>query len=269
VRTGTSHGTSGAAASARGFTLIEVMVALVIVAFGMGAVLATLSSAANNIAALHDKTLAQWIALNLVADTRLNLQLPTAGTTEGDIKAFGNGDWHWQRDIVPVPSIPGLLEITVRVRRTGSSSASDRSSSSSSSSSSSGASRSSGATTFSGSSSFGSSGGAGRLGLSSSSGSTLGAVTNSISTFASSSKDQNWLATIIGFRGDAVAAASGEAPDWTGTSLNGTSSSSSGASSSGAVLNPGSSSGGGLLGSSSGAGSPGPTAPNTGSSGGG
>jgi type II secretion system protein I len=272
VTTGTSHGTSGAAASTRGFTLIEVMVALVIVAFGMGAVLATLSSAANNIAALHDKTLAQWIALNLVADTRLDLQLPTAGTTEGDIKAFGNGDWHWQRDIVPVPSIPGLLEITVRVRRTGSSSASDRSSRSSrssSSSSSSGASRSSGATTFSGSSRFGSSGGAGRLGLSSSSGSTLGTVTNSISTFASSSKDQNWLATIIGFRGDAVAAASGEAPDWTGTSLNGTSSSSSGASSSGAVLNPGSSSGGGLLGSSSGAGSPGPTAPNTGSSGGG
>jgi type II secretion system protein I len=242
------------------------MVALVIVAFGMGAVLAALSSAANNVAALHDKTLAQWIALNLVADTRLNLQLPTAGTTQGDVKGFGNGDWHWQQDIVAVPSIPGLLEITVRVRRTGSSTSGRTSSSSSSSS---GASRVGGSTSFGGSASFGSSGGAGKLGYASSSGSSLGSVSSSISAFSGSSKDQTWLATVIGFRGDAVAAASGEAPDWTGTSLNGSgSSSSSGASSSGGVLNPGISSGGSSLSSSSGGGTAVPIAPG-GSSGGG
>jgi len=224
---------AGRGAMLRGFTLIEVMVALVIVAFGMGAVLASLSSAANNVAALHDKTLAQWIALNLIADTRLNLQLPTAGTTQGDVKAFGNGDWHWQQDIVPVPSIPGLLEITVRVRRTGSSSASSTAGRSSSSSSSS----SSGSSSFGRSSTFGSSGGVGTLGYSSSSGSAFGAGSSGIAMFANASKDQNWLATVIGFRGDAVAAASGEAPDWTGTSLSGaggSSSSSGGSASSGA-----------------------------------
>ncbi len=263
-----------------GFTLIEVMVALVIVAFGMGAVLAALTSAAGNIAALHDKTLAQWIALNQVADTRLNLQVPTAGTTEGDIKAFGNADWHWQQDIVPVPSIPGLLEITVRVRRTGSSSSSSTSSRSSSSSSSSGSGSFGGTGSFGGSRSFGgpggfgSSGGAGALGHASSSGSSLGSVASSISTFSSGGKDQNWLVTVIGFRGDAVAAASGEAPDWTGTSFVGgsSSSSSSGASRSGAVLNPGTNSGGSsITSSSSGASGSAPIAPigpGSGSSGG-
>jgi type II secretion system protein I len=249
-----------------GFTLIEVMVALVIVAFGMGAVLAALSSAAGNISALHDKTLAQWVALNQVADTRLSLQVPSTGTSEGDVKAFGNANWHWRQDIVPVPSIPGLLEIVVRVQRTGASSGSASSSSSSSSS---------GSSLFKGSSGFGSSSGSGtlgfttsssgstlgfssssggKLGFASSSGSTLGTV-SAITAVSNSTKDQNWLATVIGFRGDAVAASSGEAPDWSGTGGSASSSSSSsGASSSGAILNPGTTPGSAFS-SSSGAGS--------------
>jgi type II secretion system protein I len=268
MRAGRSCGVHGARQS--GFTLIEVMVALVIVAFGMGAVLAALSSAAGNISALHDKTLAQWVALNLVADTRLSLQVPSTGTTEGDVKAFGNANWHWRQDIVPVPSIPGLLEIIVRVQRTGASSGSSSSggwNSFSSSSSSSGSSllkgssgfgSSSGSgilgfTTSSSGSSFGfSSSSGGTLGLSSSSG-TLGTV-SSITAVTNSGKDQNWLATVIGFRGDAVAASSGEAPDWNGTGFTASSASSSGASSSGAVLNPGTNPGSALS-SSSGAGS--------------
>ena len=57
----------------RGFTLLEVLVALVIVAFGMGAVLSALSSSANNIAALREKTIAEWVGMNQIADVRLNL----------------------------------------------------------------------------------------------------------------------------------------------------------------------------------------------------
>ncbi len=162
-----------------GFTLIEVMVALVIVAFGMGAVLAALSSAAGNITALHDKTLAQWVALNQVADTRLSLQIPTTGASEGDVKAFGNSNWHWRQDIVPVPSIPGLLEIIVRVQRTGPSSGPASSSSSSSSS---------GSSLLKGSSGFGSSSGSVMLGFTtSSSGSSFGFSSSSGGTFGLSS----------------------------------------------------------------------------------
>jgi general secretion pathway protein I len=100
-----------------GFTLIEVLVALMIVALGMGAVLSALSSSAFNVSALRDKTLAQWIAINQITDTRLSLQVPASGTTQGDIKNFGNGDWHWQQDVIALTQIPGLLQITVSVRR--------------------------------------------------------------------------------------------------------------------------------------------------------
>src|SRR5579863_7087994 len=103
--------------SARGFTLIEVLVALVIVAFGIGAVLTALSGSAANIGALREKTLAQWLALNRISDVRLNLQPPQLGTTEGDVRGFGNGDWHWQQIVTAVQEIPGLLQITVKVRR--------------------------------------------------------------------------------------------------------------------------------------------------------
>lgn len=185
-------------AQVRGFTLLEVLVALVIVAFGMGAVLSALSGAAVNVAALREKTLAQWVALNRVADVRLNLQPPVTGTTEGDIKGFGNGDWHWQQIITSMQEIPGLQQITVSVRRIPA-----------------------------GSSSSGGSG--------SSTGST--GSKNSSSTQAAP-----WITTVIGFRGDALAASSGEVPgDWSGaanTAANATPTVNNGANT-GSVPNPG------------------------------
>jgi len=164
--------------------LIEVLVALVIVAFGMGAVLAALNASAANISALREKTLAQWVALNRVSDVRLNLQPPQTGTTEGDVKGFGNGDWHWQQIVTAVQEIPGLMQITVKVRRN-----------------------------------------------------PPGTLTVSTASSSSSSKLPDWVTTVIGFRGDALAAASGETPDWTGPSI--ASSSSSGGATPGNVANPG------------------------------
>ena len=59
-----------------GFTLIEVLVALAIVAIGMAAVLGALTSSASTVLYMRDKTLAQWIALNHIAEERLKVQLP-------------------------------------------------------------------------------------------------------------------------------------------------------------------------------------------------
>jgi general secretion pathway protein I len=104
---------------ARGFTLIEVLVALAIVAIGMAAVLSTIGSSAETASYLRDKTFAQWIALNQLAQLRLSTtqqQLPSQGTTEGELDYAGH-HWHWQQ-IVSDAGFPGMLRIDVKVQQT-------------------------------------------------------------------------------------------------------------------------------------------------------
>lgn len=96
-----------------GFTLIEVLVALVIVAFGMGALLATLASAANTANYLRDKSFAQWIAMNRITELRLRPERPGVGKTSGDV-TFANQNWRWYQEIID-PGLAGLLRIDVSV----------------------------------------------------------------------------------------------------------------------------------------------------------
>jgi general secretion pathway protein I len=101
----------------RGFTLIEVLVALVIVAVGMSALMGALSSSAKTVTYMQDKTFAEWVALNQIANDRLQLaqgQLPATGITTGDVD-YANRSWHWRQEVV-ANQIPGLVRIDVKVR---------------------------------------------------------------------------------------------------------------------------------------------------------
>jgi general secretion pathway protein I len=98
----------------RGFTLIEVLVALVIVAFGMGAVLTALTSAADNVIRMREKTYAEWVGLNQLATERLQATLPATGKKDGDVD-FAGTRWHWQETIENI-DIPGIRRLTIQVR---------------------------------------------------------------------------------------------------------------------------------------------------------
>jgi general secretion pathway protein I len=82
------------AAPSRGFTLIEVMVALLIVAIGLSALMITVSSTARTSGYLRNKTVAQWIALNRLSEVRLNLNKFAANTDTGEVN-FANRTWHY------------------------------------------------------------------------------------------------------------------------------------------------------------------------------
>ena len=97
-----------------GFTLVEVLVALVIVALGMGAALKALSSAADSTARLREKTFAEWVGFNQLSTERLKAGLPVAGTKQGD-SDFAGQRWHWEQTVADT-DVPGLKRITIVVR---------------------------------------------------------------------------------------------------------------------------------------------------------
>mgnify|MGYP000388015639 FL=1 len=72
--------------SNRGFTLIEVMVALVIVAFALTAIAASMNQMINSATAMRDRTYASWIAQNKIAELRLNGTIPDVSTTSGELE---------------------------------------------------------------------------------------------------------------------------------------------------------------------------------------
>lgn len=82
-----------------GFTLVEVLVALVVVALGLSALMVAVSGTARTSGYLRDKTLAQWIALNRLAEVRLtvNKVAQSSSSTNGDSSEvqFASRTWHY------------------------------------------------------------------------------------------------------------------------------------------------------------------------------
>ena len=101
-------------ASQRGFTLLEVLVALAIVTVGMAALLSALSSSADSATYLRDKTFAEWVALNRIEEVRLALQRPQKGKTDGEVEMAGRR-WKWQQEVLET-EIKGILRIDVSAR---------------------------------------------------------------------------------------------------------------------------------------------------------
>lgn len=101
----------------RGFTLLEVLIALAIVALSAGALLGSVTSSASNVIYLKQKTLAEWVALNRLTEIRIAKQIASPGKRKGSSVMAGMR-WEWEEEVSELP-IEGSFRIDVRAHPTG------------------------------------------------------------------------------------------------------------------------------------------------------
>ena len=101
-----------------GFTLIEVMVALSIVALSLTAIAASMNQMIDAANTMRERTYASWIAQNKIAELRLANVEAEVSTTSGEVD-FGNATWEWSADISET-GIEGFVRVDVSVSLAGS-----------------------------------------------------------------------------------------------------------------------------------------------------
>jgi len=96
-----------------GFTLIEVLVALFILAITMSAVSRTASSSINHVDALRTRVIADWVAQNRLAAHQARNDYPAPGIQTGEEIQAGQ-TYPWQEEVIATPN-PTMRRIVVNV----------------------------------------------------------------------------------------------------------------------------------------------------------
>jgi general secretion pathway protein I len=97
----------------RGFTLVEVMVALAIIALSLTAIAAKMSRMIDTSNSMRERTYASWIAQNKITELRLANVIPEVSTTSGDVE-YADQTWRW-RAVVSESGIENLFRVDVEV----------------------------------------------------------------------------------------------------------------------------------------------------------
>lgn len=82
----------------QGFTLVEVLVAVAVLAVAMSAIVSGMARQTANAAYLREKTVALWVAHNRLTEIALEPGWPGTGTSNGEMEMAGVR-WRWTVDI--------------------------------------------------------------------------------------------------------------------------------------------------------------------------
>jgi general secretion pathway protein I len=97
----------------RGFTLVEILVALAIVAIALAAGMRALAQATDSASALKARTLALWVAQNRLAAAQIATPWPSLGSYSGEAEQAG-ARFLWQATVSTTPN-PAFRRIDIIV----------------------------------------------------------------------------------------------------------------------------------------------------------
>lgn len=100
----------------KGFTLIEVIVALGIIATAMAAVMMTVSANVQNATGLKERTFAHWVAVNKMNELLIENQTewPAIKKTEGSV-LMAEHEWFWEQEVEKT-EVESIRRVHIRVR---------------------------------------------------------------------------------------------------------------------------------------------------------
>ncbi len=85
----------------KGFTLLEVLIALAVLAIALAAVIKSIGSHVSNLVYLKERTLAQWVGSNALTELRVSGKWPNSGELTGD-ETMAGYEFSWTIDVTEI-----------------------------------------------------------------------------------------------------------------------------------------------------------------------
>ncbi|MBI3545466.1 MAG: type II secretion system minor pseudopilin GspI [Gammaproteobacteria bacterium] len=100
-----------------GFTLVEVLVALAVLAIALAALMRAMGQSIDVTAALRERNLALWVAQNRLSQHQMQQDWPSVDTIDGETEMAGE-KWTWREQVSTTPE-PKMRRLEITIRKTG------------------------------------------------------------------------------------------------------------------------------------------------------
>lgn len=100
----------------KGFTLIEVLLALAIIGIALTALLKATAQNISNTQRIKEKTISHWVAMQGISMIQLGLVQPLESQESTQVTTLFGQKWYWRTKLSKTP-VPSMQQITITVSK--------------------------------------------------------------------------------------------------------------------------------------------------------